>query len=186
MTMRAFAAMKRVAALGAAVVAFAVGDARAQNLDPAMVGAVKATYLYKISPLVEWPSEVFESDSGPFRLCVVGEDRLGQTLDEAIANQNVAGRPIVAERMTVAVSGTGCHVMLFGGSAEQTVAQGLAAVRGEPVLTVTDHEATPGMINFVISDNRVRFEIDDAAAAESRLKISSKILGLAVRVRRRA
>lgn len=184
--MRAFAAMKRVVALAAAVSAFSVGNARAQNLDPAMVGAIKATYLYKISPLVEWPAGAFEFDRGPFRICVVGRDALGRTLDEAIAGQSVAGRPIVAERMTVAVSGTGCHVMLFGGSAEQPVAQGLEAVRGEPVLTVTDQEATPGMINFVISDNRVRFEIDDAAAAESGLRISSKILGLAIRVRRRA
>jgi YfiR/HmsC-like len=53
------------------------------------------------------------------------------------------------------------------------------------VLTVTDGAADPdnrGIINFVISDGRVRFEIDNLAAEASRLTISSKLLSLAVRV----
>ena len=35
------------------------------------------------------------------------------------------------------------------------------------------------MISFVIEDNHVRFDIDDAMAAEGGLAISSKLLGLA-------
>jgi hypothetical protein len=37
----------------------------------------------------------------------------------------------------------------------------------------------------VIHDNRVRFEIDDAAAARNGLTISSKLLGLALSVKPR-
>jgi len=55
-----------------------------------------------------------------------------------------------------------------------------------PVLTVTDSIDAldaKGMINFVVADNRVRFEIDDAAARRSGLVISSKLLSLALSVR---
>jgi len=59
-------------------------------------------------------------------------------------------------------------------------------VAGRPVLTITDEvseDAAKGMINFVIADDRVRFEIDAAAAARSGLPISSKLLDVALSVR---
>lgn len=68
------------------------------------------------------------------------------------------------------------------------MAQALAAMKGAPVLTVTDeatHPADRGIISFVIADNHVRFDIDDAAAAQSGLVISSKLLSLAHAVKSR-
>jgi hypothetical protein len=51
---------------------------------------------------------------------------------------------------------------------------------------VTDGERdAKGMLNFVIADNRVRFEIDDKTAADSGFVISSKLLSLASHVRPR-
>jgi hypothetical protein len=54
-------------------------------------------------------------------------------------------------------------------------------------LTVTESEASDrrGMVNFVLQDNRIRFEIDDAAAAQNGVEISAKVLKLALSVRRK-
>jgi hypothetical protein len=55
-------------------------------------------------------------------------------------------------------------------------------LRGQPVLTVSDAMASPvdrGIVNFVIDDNKVRFEIDERAAEQNHLTISSKLLSLA-------
>jgi hypothetical protein len=41
------------------------------------------------------------------------------------------------------------------------------------------------MIHFQVAQSRVRFHIDDRAAAESKLDISSKLLALALSVRGR-
>ena len=38
-----------------------------------------------------------------------------------------------------------------------------------------------GMINFVLENNKIRFQINDQAARGAGLKISSKLLNLAVR-----
>ena len=49
------------------------------------------------------------------------------------------------------------------------------------VLTVGEIEGFArrgGMINFYLEGNRVRFEINPAAAQRGRLKISSQLLGL--------
>ena len=53
------------------------------------------------------------------------------------------------------------------------------------MLTVTDAAVSrdeKGIVHFVIHDDRVRFEIDDRAAAENGLMISSKVLSLALSV----
>ena len=54
------------------------------------------------------------------------------------------------------------------------------------MVTVTDSGLKArGVISFVIEDNHVRFDIDDAAAAQGGLMISSKLLGLAHAVKQR-
>jgi hypothetical protein len=42
------------------------------------------------------------------------------------------------------------------------------------------------MISFVVVGNRVRFDIDDALAAQGGISISSKLLGLARTVKQRS
>ena len=66
------------------------------------------------------------------------------------------------------------------------IAQFVGALRGVGVLTVTDtggETADAGIINFVVKDNRVRFGVDDEAATENGLVISSRLLTLAIYVR---
>ncbi len=63
----------------------------------------------------------------------------------------------------------------------------IEVLRGKPVVTVTDSDVKArGVVSFAIVDNHVRFDIDDAAAAQSGLAISSKLLGLARTVKLRS
>lgn len=152
--------------------------------------AVKATYLYKLAPFVQWPDSAFASPTSALVICVVGEDPFGALLDQAVADQAVAGRPIAVRRYEIIGSDSGCHVIYAVGSEAQTAADILAVVSGEPVLTVTDDAAddpsrAAGIVHFVISRNRVRFHIDDLAAARNGIVISSKLLTLALSVKSR-
>ncbi len=147
--------------------------------------AVKATYLHKFAPFVEWPDPAAEFPGGNFTVCVVGDDPLGSVLDRAVNGQDVAGHPIVVRRLASVSGNPGCAVMYVTGSDIQSAAVALAAVHGLPELTVTDGATDPaakGIINFVIQDDRVRFDIDLSAAAAAGLTISSKLLSLAVHV----
>ena len=93
--------------------------------------AIKATYLYKIPPFIEWPAEVFASGASPFTICVVGADPFGALLDQAVAGQRLGERAIVLRRMGVVQPMSGCQVLFVSGSAEQSVQQALDTVRGE-------------------------------------------------------
>ena len=60
------------------------------------------------------------------------------------------------------------------------------SLRAAAVLTVTDgsQPSQPaGIVNFVVRDNRLRFEIDAETAEAAHLRISSKVLALAVSVK---
>jgi YfiR/HmsC-like len=153
--------------------------------DGTLEFAVKAAFVTKFIPFVGWPNGALASAGGVFRICVAGRDPFGDLLDRAADRQSIAGFPVTIRRVPVVARSTGCQVLYASGSPEQPVADMLAAVRGTPVLTLTDQATDPksrGMINFIISDNRVRFEIDEAAAEQNGLTISSKLLGLATRV----
>lgn len=148
--------------------------------DRSLEYAVKATFLYKFAPFVEWPSSAFEQSNAPFVLCIVGNDPFADSVEKTIASQRVGDHPIILRRLAVADPKAGCHLLFAAGSPAQTVAEELDTVRGAPTLTVTDSgDPTPGIIQFVVIDGRVNFDIDAAAAAANHLTISSKLLALA-------
>lgn len=145
--------------------------------------AVKANYLYKFAPFVEWPPRAFPTATSPFNVCILGEAPFGDALEEATQGQRIGERPIAVHRLTTATSAASCHVAYIGRSS--TARDTLDALRGHPVLTVTDsdHGLRGGVVHFVLQRGRVRFAIDAAAARTQGLTISSKLLGLAVNAR---
>lgn len=162
--------------------------AAAWSQDGALERAVKAAYLSKFVPFVDWPSSAGASSASPFILCIAGNDPFGSLIEEAVAGQRLHGRPAAVRRLSVVARDAGCDLLYAGGSPDQPVAAELAAVSGTPVLTITDaarNGGPKGVINFVIEDNRVRFEINAAAAAANGLTISSKLMSLAVDAGRR-
>lgn len=150
----------------------------------ALETAVKATYLYKLAPFVTWPSGAL-AEGAPFAICVVGSDPFGAVLDRAVAGQAVGSHPIVVRRLGRADPAAACPMMYLGGSRAQPVKDALQALKGLPVLTVTDGPGAAGVVDFAVVDGRVRLRIDDRAAAEGGLVISSKLLSLALSVRPR-
>jgi YfiR/HmsC-like len=142
--------------------------------------AVKAAYLTKFAPFIDWPDGVFAGPGAPVSICILGNDPFGAMLDKAAAAGS-GGRPIAIRRLAANDPAEGCQIV-FTGDADAA----LDGLRGKPVVTVTD-SGMPGrgIISFVMQDNHVRFDIDDAGAQTSGLRISSKLLELAHSVSRR-
>jgi hypothetical protein len=148
--------------------------------------AVKATFIYKFPGFVEWPATSFESASSPVAICVLGDDPVAGLIDQVAAGQQVGDRAIAVKHLQTFDRDSGCQILYVAAGTAATGA--INAARDEPVLTITDSaspEATGTIVTFVVEDNRVRFDINDAAAAQSGLTISSKLLSLARAVRTR-
>lgn len=153
--------------------------------DETLEYQIKATFLYKFGAYVNWPENAFDSPTSPLALCILGgNEPLNTTLRKLAQEEQVNGHPIEVREMQTPEPEADCHILYTGTIDPQSAAQIMEAVRGRHVLTVSDNPSQ-GIIGFLIADNRVRFNIDDAAAAENGLIISSKLLSLAVNVKQR-
>ncbi len=161
------------------------GGARAEGESLEL--AVKATYLYKLAPFVSWPSGAWPSPNAPLVICVQGADPFGSLLDRAAAGQAVGAHLVMVRRLARLDADSGCHIAFIAGDAGQAVGQALQAVSGTPVLTVTDESrpaAPRGIVNLVLDGGKVRFTVDALQADKSGVAISSKLLALALAVKR--
>jgi YfiR/HmsC-like len=138
---------------------------------------IKAAYLYKFVPFVEWPSPPGSS----FDICIIGDDPFGSAIDRAVDGQTAMGKPIEVTRLDDSDSADQCQILFIAPSEGRSVRAIADKLEGRPILTVADEgdSDTDTVITFVIEDNRVRFEINDDIAAKDGLTISSKLLSLA-------
>ena len=146
--------------------------------------AVKAAYLYNFSQFVEWPTNNQNSDS--FLICVLGQDPFGPTLNNTLAGETVAGRNIVIKRISTPQDAVTCRVLFISSSEEKRLKQIFMTLGDASVLTVSDlpqFTLHGGMVQFLLQEDRVRFEVNLTTAEHARLTFSSELLKLAVNVR---
>lgn len=143
--------------------------------------AVKATFVYRFASFIGWPPAVSSED---LSICVAGADPFARALQRAVAGPNGVRRRFLVRRIQGAGDIDRCNVIYVVGSRTGAV---LRAARGRPILTITDSVSggERGIIHFALVEDRVRFYIDDAQAAESGLSIDPRLLSLALAVRRR-
>src|SRR5262249_46288456 len=75
--------------------------------------AVKAVFLFNLAQFVEWPPAAFSNPRAPFVICVLGEDTLGQDLDDAVKGQKVKNRPVLVERFHRISDISTCHILFI-------------------------------------------------------------------------
>ena len=154
--------------------------------DISLEFAVKATYLYKLAPFVNWPPGTFASPDAPFDICVLGHDPFDDFLEKAVSGRKLGTHPFTVRRLETIAPDDDCRIVFIGYTGAAQIQEALRALDGKPVLTVTDSrdvDGPGGIVRFVIRHGHVRFEIDNAAAARNHLVISSKLLNLAVAVK---
>jgi hypothetical protein len=159
----------------------------ARAAEAAVEQQVKAAYLYKFATYAEWPEGAFDSAGSPFVIGVAGSDEVAELLSRFVAGRTVGGHPVEVRRLERGASLAGLH-MLYATGERGLVSEILAQARGYPVLTVTDSErafAQGSMINFVIADNKLRFEVALRRVNTGRLRISARMLAAAHKVETR-
>ncbi|NIJ19688.1 hypothetical protein FHS95_001357 [Sphingomonas naasensis] len=163
----------------------AAAPARAQASEE----AIKAAFLPKFVRYIALPTGSQPEAEQPYYLCVIGRDPFGATLDRAAASEAIDGHPVAVRRFANADAPAiaGCHVAFVAGANDQQTADTLAALRSQATLTITDSRwsKSRGMIHFTVAAGRVRFHIDDAAAAACGIAVSSRLLALAIDVKQR-
>lgn len=154
----------------------------AQNTPPSEY-QIKAAFLYNFAKFVEWPAKAFAEPTSPLVIGVLGKNVFDGDLDRAIHGKTINGHPLEFKEFHSVADATNCQILFISSSEKNHFQKILDGLHGVSVLTVseTDHFIEDGgMINLVIVEKKVRFQINNEAAKQAGLTISSKLLTLAV------
>jgi hypothetical protein len=157
----------------------------AQTVSRGLESQVKAAFLYKFCAYVDWPSQAFERPDSPFVIGVIDSDPFADILEQTTAGRNVNGRPVEVHRLKRGSPLTGVQIAFVAGPEAGALPNTIASGKGQAVLIVTEAErglASGSMINFVLDQDKVRFDIAPTSAEQSNLKISSRLLSVARKV----
>lgn len=146
---------------------------------------VMAAYLYKFGSYVVWPDEVFENSSSPITIGVVDAPELADELRRMVEGRTINGRQVLIRKLKPGGPAEGLHVLFIGGTDTGQVAGVLSDVRTQPILTVTALENgldQGSVMNFVVVDGKLRFEVSAQAGRHNGLNISARLLVAAYKV----
>lgn len=166
---------------------------------------IKAAFLYNFIKFVDWPKEKMADSNEPIVIGIIGSRDFVKAF-EPVKHKKIKNRRISIkyfegyEKLKKSPTGNNsqwnqrmrtlknCHVLLLCSSDEipiDNLRQIIGELNASPVLTVgetRDFLESGGVVNFLMEDKKIRFEINAAAAENSKLRVSSKLLRLAKRV----
>jgi len=142
----------------------------------------KAIFLYNFLQFVDWPQSSFREQSSPIVVNVLGNDMLGNLLEETVKNDTVKGHPVVVQQLATIEDSAACHVLFISRSEEKNLKTILRKIKGKSILAVSETDGFAqmgGTINFYFEGNKLRFEINLESARDADLVVSSKLIRLA-------
>lgn len=166
--------------LAAAALAFAPEKVRAQAEVPREY-QIKAAFLFHFAQFVEWPSVNSTNADDPFVIGVLGENPFGGALDEIVKGETIGRRKITVQFSRRAEDLKNCQIVFVSKSEKTRLSRILKELNGRDILTVGECDGFAqlgGVMNFYLENDSVHFEINPAAAAREKLKISSQLFRL--------
>ncbi|SCY80395.1 YfiR family protein [Desulfoluna spongiiphila] len=149
--------------------------------EPATESRIKAAYLLNFARFVTWPEAAFDNSVAPIVLCVLGDDPIDSALP-TIQYKRVQNRPLEIHHIGSLKDLPRCHMLFVGETTPSPVQQVLSALGNRPVLTVSSQpgfSSRGGMLTFIETDNKIRFEVNLSTTRTAGLAISSRLLKLA-------
>lgn len=145
---------------------------------------IKTAYLYNFAKYVEWPTAAFPREKAFLTICIVGKGPVSEVI-ESLAGKTIKNRRLIIRQFSRVEDLNECHILFVNASVKTPLSQLMASLGSRPILTVSDSKgftAAGGIIEFVPLGDKIRFEINNRAAQQVNLRISSHLLRLATDV----
>jgi len=142
---------------------------------------LKAGYVEKFTHFIEWP-EVYNSDDTLFRIGIMGDQNMESALKEIFSKVSIRNKRVVINRLS-SLHETGKYQILVFSGAIRNFSEVIAKTSGNPVLTISEQSGygkKGAIINLIVVDNFIRFEVNRKSLEKSGLKMSSLLLNTAI------
>ncbi|MDB5758307.1 MAG: YfiR family protein [Burkholderia sp.] len=161
----------------------AVAESSDRPIAPAALQSqVMAASLFRFLAYVEWPPDTLPAGA-PYVIAVINADAIAEELAAVVVSRTVNDRAVTVRRLKAGELPDGVHILFLGGNAGARLLQQLG--KRPRVLIVTDFDGAldqGSMINFRLVDGRVRFEVAVDPLEDAGLKVSSRMLSVALQV----
>jgi hypothetical protein len=148
---------------------------------------VKAGFVSGFASFVEWPPETFKGAHQPIGICVLGRNPFGNFLKSMTVGKVVEARTLTVRQIVEVREAEGCQILFVSSSEHLRFRKILGSLRSQGIFTVgdtSDFIAEGGIVNLRLDNGRVRIEINEDAAQDRHLRISSHLLQLVKNVKR--
>jgi hypothetical protein len=144
--------------------------------------AVKAAFVLNFAKFTQWPEDSFASPDS-FSLCVIGDNSVKRGF-QTIDGKKAGNRSLHVNFLAEIDDLDRCNMLFVGGDVDRvSLLRIFASVKGEHVLTIGEMKnfaSDGGVINFISKNKKLRFEINRETADQQKIKISSRLLNLAI------
>jgi hypothetical protein len=137
--------------------------------------------LFQLLHFVDWPPAAAGPGRDAMVIGVLGDSPMHAAL-QAIAGRQAQGRTLVVRVLRELRAPGDLHVLFVSAHEKPRTAGLLRMLHGASVLTIGETDGFArlgGMINFILVEGKVAFEVNPRAIEEASLRISSKVLRLA-------
>jgi len=132
-------------------------------------------FMYNFSRLIEWPASY---RTGPFVIGVLGAPEVALELENYTKGKKVGTQDISVIRYKTPQEVNSCHILFVPFSRTKQIPEILALLGGKSTLLITEKTGAlseGSAINFVIVQDKMRFELKPENATKFGIKFSSKL-----------
>jgi len=144
---------------------------------------MKAIFIMNFTKLIEWPQPYRE---GNFVVGVVGESPLYMELTKMAKTKKVANQSLQIKKFN-SVNDIGmCHILYVSQNKSGDLISVVKKVKQQNTLIITEKQGLVEKgagINFIVKNNRQKFELNKKNVEKYKLKVSSSLEALAFTVK---
>ena len=162
---------------------FTLGPQSVGQVQTASEYQVEVAYLYNFAKFTEWPKQSLPDGPSSLVIGVVGgDDEFLAVLKGTVAGKTVGTHTVTVKRVSSPDELKSCHLVFFHSSERKRIQSAIAGLGHASVLLVGEEPTflqQGGMINLVLENGRIRFEVNRDTLDRSNLRLGPKLLALA-------
>src|ERR1035437_3890901 len=144
------------------------------------VAEAQAIFMYNVTRLIEWPADC---KAGDFVIGVYGSGDVFFQLNNYMSGKKVGSQPIKVYKFTYITDITKCHILFVSLNKSKELLTIMGIVGANKTLVITEKRGClneGAAINFLIVDDKLKFELKVSNASKSGLKVHSNLEAMAI------
>jgi hypothetical protein len=143
---------------------------------------LKAAFLYRFTDYINWGNE---TDLQNFTIAVLGESGITEPLNEIARDKKIKDKSMYVKECQDLNNIGSCQILFVSRNYSPGIQDVISKIGDKPILIVAEQKDAcekGAYINFVIVENKLKFEINLKAATRAGFQISSQLLQHAILV----